>query len=119
MTKTTKSIVSFEDSLGTLDIRVGRIVDVEIETKTHKPTYKMVVDFGKFGKRLSFGRFTQHSKDEVKDRLVLGVLNFEPRQMGPVVSDVLILGVQYPKAESGEAAFVSPAVNAKIGSKLF
>jgi len=50
---------------------------------------------------------------------VMGVLNFEPRQMGSVVSEVLILGVQYPKAESGEATFVSPAVNAKIGSKLF
>jgi tRNA-binding protein len=50
---------------------------------------------------------------------VLGVLNFQPKQMGPVVSEVLIIGVQYPKAESGEATFVSPAVNAKIGSKLF
>lgn len=119
MTRVTKPLVSFEDSLGTLDIRVGRIVDVGIETRTHKPTYKMVVDFGKFGKHVSFGRFTQHSIDEVKDRLVLGVLNFKPRQMGPVISEVLILGVQYPKAESGEATFVSPAVNAKIGSKLF
>ena len=57
--------------------------------------------------------------EEVKNRLVLGVLNFEPRQMGPVISEVLIIGVQYPKAESGEATFVSPAVNAKIGIKLF
>ena len=39
--------------------------------------------------------------------------------MGPVISEVLIIGVQYPKAESGEATFVSPAVNAKIGIKLF
>jgi len=39
--------------------------------------------------------------------------------MGPVLSEVLILGVQFPKADSGEATFVSPAVNAKIGSKLF
>jgi tRNA-binding protein len=56
----------------------------------------MVVDFGKFGKRVSYGRFTQHPIDEVKNRLVLGVLNFEPRQMGPVTSEVLIFGVQYP-----------------------
>jgi tRNA-binding protein len=89
------------------------------ETRTHKPTYKMVVDFGKYGKRVSYGRFTQHPIDEVKNRLVLGVLNFESRQMGTVISEVLILGVQYPKAESGEAAFLSPAVNAKIGGKLF
>lgn len=50
--------------------------------------------------------------EEVMGRLVLGVLNFEPRQMGSVTSEVLIFGVQYPKAESGEATFVSPAVNA-------
>jgi len=114
-----KEIVAFEDSFARLDIRVGRIVEVEPETRTHKPTYRMLVDFGKFGRKVSYGRFTGHPVAEVRDRLVLGVLNFEPRQMGPVISEVLILGVQYPKAESGEATFVSPAANAKIGSKLF
>jgi tRNA-binding protein len=119
MPKQTKPVVAYDESFATLDIRVGRVVEVDIETRTHKPTYKMVVDFGKYGKRVSYGRFTKHPIDEVKNRLVLGVLNFEPRQMGPVISDVLILGVQYPKAESGEATFVSPAVTAKIGGKLF
>jgi tRNA-binding protein len=119
MSKTGKPIVGFDESFGKLDIRVGKITEVFLETRTHKPTYKMVVDFGKFGTRVSYGRFTRHPMEEVKNRLVLGILNFPPREMGPVVSEVLILGVQYPKAESGEAAFVSPAVNAKIGSKLF
>ena len=119
MSKETKAIVAFEESFAKLDIRVGRIVEVEVEARTHKPTYKMVVDFGRYGKRISYGRFTQHPIGEVKGRLVLGVLNFEPRQMGPVTSEVLILGVQYPKAESGEATFVSPAGNAKVGGKLF
>ena len=119
MAKEIKAVVSFEESFAKLDIRVGRVVDVELEKKTHKQTYKMVVDFGKYGKRTSYGRFTQHPVEEVRDRLVLGVLNFEPLQMGPVISEALIIGVQYPKAESGEATFVSPAANAKIGSKLF
>lgn len=119
MAKDPKPVVSYEASFAKLDIRVGRVISVDLETRTHKPTYKMVIDFGKFGKRVSYGRFTQHPVEAVKDRLVLGVLNFEPRQMGPVLSEVLTLGVQYPKAESGEATFVSPAVNAKIGSKLF
>ena len=119
MPKQTKPVVAYDESFATLDIRVGRVIEVDIETRTHKPTYKMVVDFGKYGKRVSYGCFTKHPVGEVKNRLVLGVLNFEPRQMGPVISDVLILGVQYPKAESGEATFVSPAVNAKIGGKLF
>ena len=119
MPKETKPVVSIEDTLAKLDIRVGRIIEVTLETRTSKPTYKMIIDFGKYGKRVSYGRFTQHSIDEAKNRLVLGVLNFEPRQMGAVSSDVLVLGVQFPKADSGEAAFVSPAVEAKIGSKLF
>ena len=119
MEKDTKPIVSHDESLEKLDIRVGRIIDVSLETQTHKPTYKMTVDFGKYGKRVSYGRFTQHPVEEVKNRLVLGVLNFEPRQMGYVISEVLILGVQFPKADSGEATFVSPAVEAKVGSKLF
>ena len=68
---------------------------------------------------MSYGRFTRHPVEEVKGRLVLGVLNFGPRPMGPVTSEVLVLGVQYPKAESGEATFVSPAVDAKVGSKVF
>ena len=119
MSKPTKPIVTFEDSFNKLDIRVGKIIDVELETRTHKKTYRMRVDFGKFGEKISYGRFTRHPIEEVKNRLVLGVLNFEPRQMGPVISEVLILGVQFPKAESGEATFVTPAVNAKVGSKLF
>ncbi len=119
MPKDTKPIVAYKDSFDKLDIRVGRIIDASIETRTHKPTYRMTVDFGKFGRRVSYGRFTRHAIDDLKDRLVLGVLNFEPRQMGPVVSEALILGVQYPKGESGDATFVSPAVKAKIGSKLF
>jgi len=119
MGKEPKPVVSFAESFEKLDIRVGRIIDVSLETQTRKPTYKMTVDFGKYGNRISYGRFTQHPVDEVKNRLVLGVLNFESRQMGPVVSEVLILGVQFPKADSGEATFVSPVVDAKVGSKLF
>jgi len=119
MARETKPMVSFDETLSKLDIRVGRVTAVTLETGTHKPTYRMEVDFGKFGKRVSYGRFTQHPIEEVKNRLVLGVLNFDPRQMGPVTSEVLILGVQYPKAESGEATFVSPAINAKVGGKLF
>ena len=119
MSQDVKPIVSKEDVFDKLEIRVGRVIDVEPESSAPKPSYRMVIDFGKFGKRVSVGRFTHHPIDEVKGRLVLGVLNFEPREIGDVVSEALVLGVQFPKAESGEATFVSPAANAKIGSKLF
>ena len=114
-----KPEVSFEESFGLLDIRLGRIIEAEPCAETPKPTYRMVIDFGTDGRRTSYGRFTSHPLDEVLGRLVLGVLNFPPRQMGPVVSEALVIGVQYPGKDSGEATFVSPAVNAKLGSKLF
>ena len=60
-----------------------------------------------------------HTPEEIKNQLVIGELNFQPRQIGAVVSEVLILGVQYPKADSGEATFITPVANAKIGGKLF
>lgn len=114
-----KPTVTFDESLATLDIRVGRVVTAEPCPLTPKPTYKMAIDFGKFGTRTSYGRFTAHPLDEVVGRLVLAVLNFPPRTMGEVESEVLVLGVQYPGKDSGEATFVSPAVGAKVGSKLF
>jgi len=119
MPKQAKPIAAMEDTFDRLDIRVGRVIDVELETRTPKPTYKMEIDFGKFGRRVGYGRFTQHPIEEVKNRLVLGVLNFGARKMGDVSSEVLVLGVQFPKADSGEATFVAPIVNAKVGSKLF
>ena len=114
-----KDICDFGETFGKVDIRVGRIIKAEIETSSAKKTYKMTIDFGRFGQKISYGRFTMHPIEEVKDRLVLGVLNIGDKPMGPVVSEVLVLGVQYPKAESGEATFVSPAAGAKLGSKLY
>lgn len=119
MSAEVKPVVLFEDSFALLEIRLGRVVEAEICTVTPKPTYRMVIDFGKYGRRTSYGRFTAHPLEEVVGRLVLAVLNFPPRPMGEMVSEVLVLGVQYPGKDSGEATFVTPLANAKIGSKLF
>jgi tRNA-binding protein len=119
MSQVIKPVVSKGEVFDKLEIRVGRIIDAEIEPSAPKPSYKMLIDFGKFGKHVSVGRFTQHSIEEVKGRLVLGVLNFEPMPIGEVVSEILVLGVQFPKAESGEATFISPAAFAKVGNRLF
>lgn len=114
-----KGIVSKEETFDKLEIRLGRVISVEEAPTAPKKAYKMKVDFGKFGIKTSIGRFTQHAPEEILDKLVLGILNFEPRQIGDTISEVLILGVQYPKADSGEATFITPAANAKIGGKLF
>lgn len=114
-----KQQVSKEETFDKLEIRLGRIIEVEEATAAPKKAYKLKIDFGKFGIKTSIGRFCQHPKEDLKDKLVMGVLNFAPRQIGDIASEVLILGVQYPKAESGEATFITPACSAKIGSKLF
>lgn len=114
-----KGIVSKEETFDKLEVRVGRVISVEDEPSAPKKSYRMKIDFGKFGIRTSVGRFTQHQMDEIKGKLVLGVLNFPPRQIGETISDVLVLGVQYPKAESGEATWITPVADAKIGGKLF
>jgi tRNA-binding protein len=103
-----------------LDIRVGRIVEIEPAEDAPKKSYKIRVDFGKYGIKTSVGRFTQHEMQELKGRLILGVLNFEPRQIGSTTSEFLTLGVQFPKADSGEATLITTMnENVKIGSKLF
>jgi len=114
-----KPIVSKEETFDKLEIRLGWIIGVEEETKAPKKAYRLKIDFGKFGIKTSVGRFTQHSPEELLNKLVLGVLNFEPRQIGDSTSEVLILGVQYPKADSGEATIITPVADAKIGGKLF
>ena len=114
-----KQIVSKEDTFDKLEIRLGRVISVEEEPSAPKKAYRMKIDFGKFGIKTSVGRFTQHQPEEIMGQLVLGVLNFSPRQIGETTSDVLVLGVQFPKADSGEATFITPSAQAKIGGKVF
>ena len=114
-----KEIVSKDETFDKLEIRLGRVISVEEEPTAPKKAYKLKIDFGKFGIKTSVGRFTQHSLEEIKGKLVLGILNFPPRQIGGALSEVLTLGVQYPKGESGEATFITSFAEAKIGGKLF
>ena len=119
MARETKPIVKKEETFDLLEIRVGKIISAEIEPAAAKKSYKLTVDFGKFGTKISAGRFTQHSVEELKGQLVLGILNFDLRKMGNTESEVLILGVQFPKADSGEATIITPKAETKIGGKLF
>lgn len=114
-----KAVVDFDDTLGKLDIRLGRVQRVELEPSAPKKSYRLTIDFGKYGVRTSIGRFTGHTPEELVGRQVMGVLNFAPRQIGDAVSEVLVLGVQFKGADSGEATPVSPLLEGKLGSKLF
>lgn len=119
MSEDIKPIVSKEDTFDKLEIRVGRVISVTLALDAPKPAYVIKADFGKFGIKTSVGRFTQHSEEELTGKLILGVLNFDSRQIGSVISEFLCLGVQYPKADSGEATIITPLVEVKIGGKLF
>ncbi|GGL02593.1 tRNA-binding protein [Deinococcus radiotolerans] len=114
-----KPTVTPAQTLDQLDIRLGRVLSAEPAPGTPKPAYRLTVDFGKFGTRVSVGRFTGHTPDELIGTQVLGVLNFEPRPVGDTLSEVLLLGVQLPGAPSGDATPLTPLHAAKLGSKVF
>jgi tRNA-binding protein len=84
--------IEFGDFLK-VDMRVGRIVAVEEFPEARKPAWKLRIDFGpELGERRSSAQITNYAREELEGRLVVGVVNFPPRQIGPVRSEVLVLG---------------------------
>lgn len=105
------------DDFHKLDIRVGKITQVEDYPEARKPSYKMKIDFGlEVGIKQSIGQFTHYTKNELNGRLVAGVVNLPPFQIGPAVSEVLTLG--FPDKD-GKAILVIPDKNVPLGGKLF
>jgi len=106
------------DDFQKLDIRVGKITKAEDFPEARKPSYKLEIDFGKeVGIKKSSVQIVQnYKKDELEGKLVLGVVNFPPRQIGPFVSEVLTLGVP---DEDNECILVVPDKKVPIGGKLF
>lgn len=106
------------DDFQKLDIRVGKIVKVEDFPQARKPSYKLTVDFGdEIGTKHSSAQLVDlYTKEELLGKLVLGVVNLEPRQIGPYVSEVLTLGI--PDIEH-RCILVVPDKVAKPGTKLY
>jgi tRNA-binding protein len=81
------------DQFQAVDMRVGRITAVDDFPEARKPAWKLTIDFGpKLGLKRSSAQITHYSRDELQDTLVVGVVNFPPRQIGPFRSEVLVLG---------------------------
>ena len=102
-----------------LDIRLGRVVEVADFPEARKPAYKLRIDFGdEIGVKKSSAQLVAlYTKEELEGKLVLGVVNFPPRQIGPFISEVLTLGV--PDA-GGEVVLIAPDdKSAVIGGRLF
>jgi tRNA-binding protein len=76
-----------------VDMRVGRIVAVEDFPEARRPAWKLRIDFGpEIGEKRSSAQITNYAREELVGRLVVAVVNFPPRQIGPVRSEVLVLG---------------------------
>jgi len=102
-----------------VDIRVGKIIEVEDFPEARNPSYKITIDFGaEIGiKKSSVQLVTLYTKEELMGKVVLGVVNFPPRQIGPFMSEVLTLGVP---DQDGKCVLIVPDKDiAEIGGRLF
>ena len=100
-----------------VDMRVGRVVEAESFPQARKPAYKLRIDFGPLGIRRSSAQLTAHYQPEdLRGRLVIAVTNFPPRQIGPIRSEVLVLGV--PDADGG-VVLLAPTHEVPLGGRVF
>lgn len=100
-----------------LDLRVGRIIEAEEFPQARKPAYKLKIDFGPLGIKQSSAQLTAlYRRDELPGRLVVGVVNFPPRQIGPFRSEVLVLGAP---DERGEVVLLALEREVPLGGRIF
>ncbi len=101
-----------------LDIRIGKIVEVNDFPEAKNPSYKLKINFGEeIGIKKSCAQLTEnYSKEELKNKKILGIINFPSRQIGPFISEVLTLGVP---DENEKCILIKPDKDAPIGAKLY
>lgn len=101
-----------------VDIRVGRVVAAEDFPEARRPAYKLRIDFGsEIGIKKTSVQLTKHySKDDLLNRLVVAVVNFPPKQIGPFMSEVLTLGV--PDGDGG-VVLLAPEREVPVGGRMF
>ena len=110
-------IIGFDDFMK-VDVRLGVIVEADEFPEARKPAFKLKIDFGPdIGVRRSSAQITEHyTLDQLVGRKVAAVVNFPPRQIGPVMSEVLTLG--FPDA-NGKVVLIGVDRDAPIGGRLF
>ncbi len=109
--------ITFDDFLR-VDIRVGTIMAAEDFPEARKPAYRLRIDFGpEIGEKKSSAQLTVHyTTGELVGRQVAAVVNFPPRQIGPAMSEVLVLG--FPD-EAGEVVLIGPSEPVPNGGRFF
>jgi tRNA-binding protein len=108
-------MIEFDDFLK-VDMRVGRVVAVEDFPEARKPAWKLTIDFGpEIGTKRSSAQITNYAREELEGRLVVAVVNFPPRQIGPFMSEVLTIGAS---DEAGDVILLEPRSDVPLGSRI-
>lgn len=109
-------MITFDDFMA-VDIRVGTITRAEDFPEARKPAIKLWIDFGaEIGEKKSSAQITAHYTPEaLVGKQVMGVVNFPPRQIGPVMSEVLILGLHDP---NGGIVLIGPDLAVPNGERM-
>jgi tRNA-binding protein len=104
------------DHFAAVDMRVGRVIAVDAFPEARKAAWKLTIDFGdEIGVKRSSAQITSYAHEELVDTLVVAVVNFPPRQIGPFMSEVLVLGALDP--ERG-VVLLRPDRASAIGSRI-
>ena len=99
-----------------VDMRVGRIAEVEEFPEARKPAWRLRIDFGpEIGQKRSSAQIRNYTREELEGRLVVAVVNFPPRQIGPVRSEVLVLGAV---AGDHPVLLLEPDAGAQPGDRI-
>ena len=112
---TTRDEIDF-DHFQAVDIRVGRITAVEGFPEARKPALKLTIDFGpEIGEKRSSAQITNYTRDQLEGSLVVAVVNFPPRRIGPFSSEVLVLGAL---DEEKGVILLRPDENVALGDRV-
>jgi tRNA-binding protein len=105
------------EAFETLDLRVGRIIRAELNTRARKPSYKLWIDFGPLGEKSSSAQLTaRYASDQLQGRLVVAAVNLGERNVAGFVSEVLVLGV--PDA-AGETVLLAVEREVPLGGRIY
>jgi tRNA-binding protein len=104
------------DQFFAVDIRVGRIIAVDAFPEARKPAWKLTIDFGtEIGVKRSSAQIAHYTTEQLLDTLIVAVVNFPPRQIGPVRSEVLVLGALDDRLG---VVLLRPDMDAALGSRI-
>src|SRR4051794_31101480 len=110
-----RGMIDFDQFLA-VDMRVGRVLEVQDFPEARKPAWKLTIDFGaEIGVKRSSAQITNYTREQLEGRRVVAVVNFPPRQIGPFMSEVLVLGAS---DEAGRIILLSPDTDVPLGARI-